>query len=135
MKARRFALTACLFVVLTVEAGAQSRDILYGARGGGNLTDLYILNPFTGSVVTDLGPTGFSISGLRFDPTTGVLYGSTTNFSGSVPQSLIRLNPATGAGTLVGSLGVPNQSAADIAFTRSGQLYGWLEPSQDDLYL
>src|SRR2546423_15055363 len=123
------AATITLFVAITTSQ-AQSRDILYGAIGNGTLSDLYILNPSNGSVVADLGPTGFSISGLRFDPTTGVLYGSTTNFAGGVPQSLIRLNPATGMGTLVGSLGVPGHSAADIAFTRGGQLYGWLEPSQ-----
>lgn len=112
---------------------AQSRNILFGARGGGNLTDLYILNQSNGSVLIDLGPTGFSISGLRFDPTTGILYGSTANRLSN--GDLITLNPITGTGTLVGNFGIPNHSMADITFTKDGTLYGWAEPSRDDLHI
>src|SRR4051812_29089522 len=134
--ALRYALGAAVTVFLAVTtAQAQSRDILFGAIGGGHLSDLYILDPSNGSVLFDLGPTGFSITGLRFDPSTGILYGSTANTGGSVPRSLITLNPSTGAGTLVGSYGIPNHTMADIAFTKEGTLYGWAEPSRDDLHI
>src|SRR6266513_5698416 len=93
------AATIFLFLAATTSQ-AQSRDILFGARGGGNLTDLYILNPSNGSVLVDLGPSGFSITGLAFDPTSGVLYGVTGAQSPNSPSSLIRINPTTGAGTL-----------------------------------
>jgi uncharacterized protein YhjY with autotransporter beta-barrel domain len=112
----------------------HARDILFGAIGGGTLSDLFILNPSNGSVVADLGPTGFSITGLRFDPTTGILYGSTANI-GPSRGSLITLNPMTGTGTLVGSYGIPNHTMADITFTKNGTLYGWAEPQRDDLHV
>jgi outer membrane autotransporter protein len=123
------------FVLLVVATPiqAQSRDILFGAQGSGILTDLYILNPANGSVVADLGPTGFSITGLRFDPTSGVLFASTARL-GMPSGSLLTLNPLTGAATVVGSFNVPGHTAADIAFTANGTLYGWFEPSHDSLY-
>ncbi|MEY2479600.1 MAG: hypothetical protein QOI04_527 [Verrucomicrobiota bacterium] len=120
------------FCVLSIQE-LRARDILYGAIGGGILSDLFILNPANGSVVTTLGPTGFSISGLAFDPTTGILYGSTARDLVS-SGSLITLNPITGTGTLVGSFGVPNHTMADITFLRNGTLFGWAEPSRDDLH-
>lgn len=130
----RYALAATIGLFLAVTTvQAQSRNILFSARGGGNLTDLYILDPSNGSVLLDLGPTGFSISGLRFDPTTGVLYGSTANRLSA--GDLITLNPITGAGTFVGNFGIANHTMADIAFTRNGTLYGWAEPSRDDLHI
>ena len=56
-----------------------SASILYGADGaGGNLSNLYILNPADGSIISTVGPIGFSITGLAIDPTTGVLYGTTS---------------------------------------------------------
>ncbi|MEY2543874.1 MAG: hypothetical protein QOE81_1335, partial [Verrucomicrobiota bacterium] len=85
-----------------------------------------------GSVVADLGPTGFAITGLRFDPTSGVLYGVTSEVSLNSPASLIRINPITGAGTLVGSE-VNGRPIADMTITRNGTLYGWGEGG-DDLY-
>lgn len=123
---------ALLLAATTTEA--QTRNILFGAVGGGTLSDLFILNPANGSVVADLGPTGFSITGLRFDPTTGILYGSTANI-GPSRGSLITLNLFTGAGTLVGSFGIPNHTMADITFTKNGTLYGWAEAQRDDLHI
>src|SRR5258708_14228827 len=101
--ALRHALAATVFHFLAATTThAQSRNILYGGRGGSNLNDLYILNPSNGSVLIDLGPTGFSISGLAFDPTTGILYASTAR-RGMPTGSLLTLDPTTGASTVVGS--------------------------------
>jgi outer membrane autotransporter protein len=127
--------TALLLLCLCFGASRQlrARDLLFGAIGHGNPSDLFILNPSNGSVALDLGPTGFSITGLAFDPTTGILYGSTANRLSN--GDLIRLNPATGAGTLVGNFGVANHSMADITFTKNGTLYGWAEPGLDDLHV
>src|SRR5262249_27252704 len=47
------------------------------------------------------------------------------------------INKATGAGTLVGSFGLPGRTMADLTFTSDGTLYGWLsDPSggAEDLY-
>ena len=112
-----------------------SASILYGADGaGGNLSNLYILNPTNGSIISTVGPIGFSITGLAIDPTTGVLYGSTSRNGAAGLFNLITIDQTTGAGTLVGSFGVPNQTMADLTFTSNGTLYGWAESSQDDLY-
>src|SRR5437763_1911252 len=58
-------------------AGGQS-----GAHGGSG--ELYILDPATGATITDVGPLNdssarnFGMTGLAFDPVSGVLYGSST---------------------------------------------------------
>jgi hypothetical protein len=129
-----FAIAALMAAqALPVRAGGE--QILYGADGaGGNpATNLYILDPATGAIVTTVGPIGFAVTGLAFHPTTGVLYGTTGNASPVEPGALITIDPTTGAGTLVGQLVPGNEAAADITFGSDGTLYGWLEPGTDDL--
>jgi hypothetical protein len=97
--------------------------VLYAARGAAATTsDLYTVDPVT-AATTSIGPTGFGITGLAFDPTTGILYGSTNANSTAHPKSLITIDPATGAGTFVGSFG--GKTIPDIAFKSDGTLYGW----------
>lgn len=93
---------------------------LYAAIGGSVNSDLYTIDPATGAE-TSVGATGFAITGLAFDPTSGVLYGITSNLSPSNPRSLITVDPATGAGTFIGALGI---GLADISFALNGTLYG-----------
>jgi hypothetical protein len=126
---------------LLASAGSASGDLLYGANGAGNNpSDLLILDPSNGAVLRAVGPIGFGVTGLAIDPTTGTLYGTTgrNNDAGSAPSpgSLITINRTTGQGTLVGDLVPPasdRSPAADITFTPDGTLYGWLEPTVDDL--
>lgn len=100
-------------------------ETLYAARGGSATTsDLYTINPVT-AAPTSIGPIGFAITGLAFDPTSGVLYGVTSNNSAADPHSLITIDPLTGAGTLVGDLGLGSDNASDIAFADDGTLYAW----------
>lgn len=123
-------------------AGAQAvGDELWAADGAGGNTEttLYKVNPATGARSETIGEIGFSVTGLAFDPTTGVLYGSTTSQDATEPGSLIRINTDTGAGTLVGAAGTRiiagcDTGTADITFTTDGTLYGWTECS-DDLVL
>jgi D-alanyl-D-alanine carboxypeptidase len=70
---------------------------------------LYKINPATGDT-TFKGTTGFSLPtlSLAFDHT-GNLFGLITN--GVDPENLIRIDTATGAGTMVGSLGIPDAFA------------------------
>jgi len=52
-----------------------------------------------------VGPIGFAVTAMDFHPTTGVLYGTTATRTGCCPPSgreLITIDPATGAGTVVG---------------------------------
>jgi hypothetical protein len=110
-------------------------QVLYGADGaGGNpATNLYILDPTTGGIVTTVGPIGFAVTGLATHPTTGILYATTANASPTSPGALIAINTTTGAGVLIGDLHPTNQTAADITFGADGTLYGWLEANDDDL--
>jgi hypothetical protein len=64
---------------------------------------------------TPVGPIGFdNVGALDFAPN-GTLFGVGYNGSDSI---LITINPATGAGTLIGSLG-ETQFTQDIAFRPS----------------
>jgi Ca2+-binding RTX toxin-like protein len=126
-------------LVLATPAPAQvPAPVLYGADGAGGNSEatLYKVNPATGAKTETIGEIGFSVTGLAFDPTTGILYGSTTSQDLNEPGSLIRINADTGAGTLVGASGTRiitgcDTGTADITFTTDGQLWGWTECSDD----
>jgi len=62
-----------LFVLVGMALAASTRAdtaTLYGATRffGSNL---YILDPATGAVIQNVGPIGFGVTGLAFDPTDG----------------------------------------------------------------
>lgn len=111
---------------LAFGASAQAAappPVLYGAVGGNNATSqLYSIDPTTGAG-TPIGDIGNAVTGLAEDPTTGILYGVTSN-NATDPRMLVTVNKATGAGTIVGPLGA---IIADISFNSSGQLFGWSE--------
>ncbi len=109
---------------------------LYGATSSGH-GELYILNPATGGVVTDVGAlndsgsVNYSVSGLAFNPTSGVLYGSTGGVSGT---QLLTINPATAAVTVVGSFNAGSVTMTDLAFDSSGHLFGISSSGGANLY-
>ena len=80
----------CLAVILTM-AGKTAAATLYGSTSAGGPGELYTLNPANGAVITDVGLlqnlTGkpYALTALRFNITTGVLYGSTDNASPADP--------------------------------------------------
>src|SRR5215213_10586494 len=118
----------------TGRAGAETLTAATAAGGPG---ELYILNPATGGPLSDVGPlndllnVNYPITGLAFNPVTGLLYGSTGNSVLSTAAKLVSINPATAQVTLVGGFntGVTNTSGtpatmADLAFDAAGNLYG-----------
>lgn len=113
-------------------ATASAKEVLYGAGAegdGGSPSNLYVLNPSSGSARKNIGPIGFSVTGLAVDPANGTLYGSTGREAGGGapnPGSLIKINRTTGAGTLVGDLRPDTDTAGDLTFTPDGALFGWL---------
>jgi len=109
---------------------ADAGPLLYVATGGSSNSSLHVLDPTTGSVVSTIGPIGFSITGLTFDPTSDMLYGSTSRLNPTNPKSFISISLSPGAGTLIGSNSTGG-SNADIAFDSAGILYGWSEASDD----
>lgn len=98
--------------------------VLYGARGSNIASDLYIIDPSDASE-TSVGNTGHGLTGLAFHPTSGVLYGSTSNQSPLNLRSLVTVNPANGVTTLVGGFGIGADTLSDIAFDSTGTLYGY----------
>ena len=97
----------------------EAAPILYASGDG----ILYTMDTTTGLVDSTIGPIGFRVTGLAFHPTTGVLYGTTSNNSTASPRSLITIDPTTGVGTLIGS--TSGDVMTDIAFNSAGTLYGW----------
>ena len=110
---------------------------LFASTAAGGSGELYILNSSDGSVVQDVGPlndvTGlnYPITGLAFNPISGVLYGSTGNSFEATAGRLVTIDPATAQVTDVGSYnaGPVNSSGkpatmADISFDSAGNLYG-----------
>lgn len=125
------------FVVLglyAVSKPADAAQILYGATAAG-LTEgnLFTIDPATG-IGTLVGPIGYAVTGLAFDPGSGILYGSVASRSAVGPGSLITINTTTGAGSLIGNFGIAGQTMADLTFDVTGNLFGWLEGIGDDLY-
>lgn len=115
-----------LSLVMLTAASAQT---LYGVTGaGGGPSSLYTIDTTTGTA-TLVGAIGFShITGLSFDPTTGILYGHQSDLFGSNGTNLITINPVTGAGTLVGSTGI---QVPDMSFRNDGTLFAWSESDND----
>jgi hypothetical protein len=96
-------------------------NTLYGT---GHLTgpgpsDLYTINPANGTTFR-IGPTGQGpISGLTYDPGTGIMYGVT---GGGTPSLLVNINLGTGFATVIGPTGTP--PLGGLAFGPDGNLYG-----------
>jgi hypothetical protein len=63
------------------------------------------------------------VTGMAVHPSDGTIFGITSEQSPNSPRSLVTINPASGAATLVGELGVVG---SDIAFDTKGTLYMWL---------
>ncbi len=129
---RASVLAVLLALFLLGAVRARAAETLYAATGSNGVNgELYILNPANGSVITDVGPlmdsssNPYGFSGLAFDPSTGVLYGSTANLSPTAPGHLVIVNPATALVTDVGSFGLTSSTFADITFDpTTGTLYG-----------
>jgi len=94
--------------LLAIPSLSFGDDQLYGATGfGGSTGELYILNPVDGSVITDVGPlndlggNNYGLTGLRYDPSSGLLYGITGS-SPTAPNSLVLVDPSNALVTYIG---------------------------------
>lgn len=114
--------------VVTVSARA---DTLYAGTGSNGIAgSLYTIDPANGTSTLVgplmIGSDPIGVTGLAFQPSTGILYGVTANSTrngATNPRSLVTIDPATGQATLVGQLALDN--VGDIAFATDGTLYGW----------
>lgn len=126
----------CALAVLAVAARADAQ-VLYASVSSGSPGELFTLNPANGHSMQDIGPlndaggANYPITGLAFNPATGVLYGSVGESNADTRAQLVTINPATARVTPIGPFnagpvngsGVP-ATMADIAFSPSGQLFG-----------
>ena len=102
----------------TVQA-AIAPGLLFGVASSGpqRVRNLYQINLSTGAASL-IGPVGFKqVSGMDFNPFTGVLY-ATGRRTADDTEVLITIDPATGAGTEVGPLGTI-AFVTDISFRGS----------------
>ncbi|HEX4415486.1 MAG TPA: hypothetical protein VH107_17775, partial [Lacipirellulaceae bacterium] len=112
-------------IIVGVTTQAVRAADLYAASGQGSTGELYIIDPTTGATITDVGPLNdstarnFGMTGLAFDPVSGVLYGSSANANAdtSTRGQLVTINPATGLVTPIGSFGLAaGGTMTDLAF-------------------
>jgi hypothetical protein len=120
-------------LVLTSSTSAQG-VVLYGTTAGfPGAGSLFSINVNTGAA-TLIGPLKntlgelYGVTGLAFQPGTGVLFGSTSNNSPTSPHAIVTINPANGLVTFVGTAS-PTDALSDITFTPDGRLWGWPESS------
>jgi hypothetical protein len=107
---------------------------LYGTTGaGGDPSVLVQLDPATGALISTIGPVGYQVNGMA-SGRDGTLYAVTRDADPGCPRGLIRINTTTGAGTPIGC-GTTMGGDRPVLLTAnaSGQLYGWWDPSADDL--
>ena len=97
--------------------------VLFASGGFGSNGDLFTLDPATGAT-NRIGGTGFpAVPGLAFLPD-GTLLG-TAQVGSNVADGLIRIDPATGAGTAIGPFGGGFYSVDAIAADpQTGVLWG-----------
>lgn len=98
---------------------------LYAAKGCLLTTsDLYSVNPST-AACTSIGAIGYAISGMTYHPVKEIMYAATSAYSAASPNSLIRIDLATGAGTVIGPLGINADSQiGDLTVRPDGVLMG-----------
>jgi hypothetical protein len=112
-------------------AGASHAQVqLYALGFNGNL---YTVNQSTGAL-TVVGATGFTrLNAAAYGPD-GMIY--TSRFHNTAipgdPYQFLKINPATGAGTLIADYGQTNDLRA-LAFVPSGTLYGIIDGVPDQL--
>jgi hypothetical protein len=89
------------------------------------------IDPTTGALVKTIGPVGYTVNGLAWDPTTDKLYATTAVGDVSF-HGLITIDPNTGQGTPVNPLAVnygldATSPVHSITIDSSGNAVGWYD--------
>ncbi len=126
-------LAASLAILATTSTVALAGEALYAtsirsANTGSEISgSLYAVDPATGAA-TVIGPirvgnTPIGVVAVASHPKTGAFYGITAGLSPVIPRSLVTIDLATGAATLVARLAA---AGSDLAFGHDGTLYMWM---------
>ena len=98
------ALVAVLTMALPAAASSGSMLLATTGNGFSGPSTLLEIDPVTGATLRTIGPVGYIVNGMEFDPATGKLYGS-TSVNDPNHNGLIEIDLTTGAGTPVGPSG------------------------------
>jgi LPXTG-site transpeptidase (sortase) family protein len=125
---------ALLLGAMPTRHAQAAGEIIYGTVNDFSVmtSTLVTIDPDTGALISTIGPVGYFLNGLDYDPVSGLLYGSTSTQSPVFPNGLITINMTTGAGTPVGA-GFGFGSVTNIRANPAGALFGWWDPAADDL--
>src|ERR1700760_4685395 len=146
---RKLPFLACLMAVMLFAlcplSSAQNpldpSPVLIGTTGacnnltpGGPCTQqstLVQLDPATGQLIRVIGPVGFTVNGLAWDPRTNTLFGSTA-IGDIVFHGLITIDMETGLGTPVNptavNFGLNGSSPIhSITIGANGKIVGWYD--------
>jgi hypothetical protein len=115
-------------------------DALYGVslngfnKGAPGPSSLYVIDETTGAgtLIGEIsnGDIGYAVNSIAFDPTTGLMYASTTVWSGDF-NGLLLIDPATGAATEIAAFDTIF-TVLGLSFNSAGELFGWHENGPDD---
>lgn len=130
--------TSCIAVAIALSPClAKASATLYGISLNGFIStdpgpsSLYSIDPTTGFgtlIGTDLG---HAVNAIAVDPTSGILYGSTTSWSGPF-NGLLQIDPITGTAIEIGEFGDNFTSIVGLSIDSNGNLFAWHEPDEDD---
>jgi hypothetical protein len=121
MRFRHAALFCAAILPLWLGASAQAQRLLGNELDLGRIFDV---DPVTGAATNPRNSGIVSLNGIASGPG-GTLYGLSSFISPASPNSLYRIDPRTGAATLVGRTGLSRIVEGDLTFDpRSGFLYG-----------
>lgn len=101
------------------------------SNGDSGPSSLYVINRVTGAGTLIGSDLGYAVNAIAIDPTTGVMYASTTTWSGAF-NGLLVVDTSTGTATEVGEFGDGFAAILGLTFDSTGQLWGWHDPSADD---
>lgn len=128
----RFASAAAGFALL-LSGAVSAQQVLYAATGSnGAAGQLFTVNTAT-AAVTLVGPilegvNPICITGLAFQPGSGVLYAVSCGNGVTDNRSFFTINRTTGAATRIGASG--GLQASDLSFGPGGVLFAWLQSAK-----
>ncbi len=101
----------------SIRRRARSEHRLFAIDGGGGNAagaDLLRLDPADASVEEIVGPVGLAIEAMAFDRFSGHLYATVSDQDPVSPNQLVRIDPSTGAPTIIGPLNLPNPASTSV---------------------
>jgi hypothetical protein len=114
-----FAIAALL---LGVGVGAAADEVFVTNGSGASTATLYQIDETSAAVINTIGLLGVSITGIAFDPTTGILWGVESAGASNFNPRIFTIDETTAVVTEVGRTNI-NVGISDLSFRSDGRLY------------